>query len=98
MTVAVLGAPSPPAKPQCPRAWSRLLKTSMAAPSLALARAGLSAAAAFAETRYCILAHLLWLAGARRGRPLTPATNNSALIRHRVPGFLSDGSANRGDR
>jgi hypothetical protein len=41
------------------------------------------------ETRYCIVDHLPWLAAARRGPPLTPATNNSARIRHRVPGFLS---------
>src|SRR5581483_6447885 len=40
------------------------------------------------ETRYCISDRLPWLGGAPRGRPLTPATNNSAPIRHRLPDIL----------
>src|SRR5262249_8858930 len=57
MTVAELGAARPPAKTQCPSAWSRSLNTSMAACSSGVARPAVSS---ITETRYCISDHLLW--------------------------------------
>src|ERR1700722_10776792 len=45
------------------------------------------------ETRYCIVDHLLWFGGAPRERPLTPATNTSAPIRHRLADFFPGLSA-----
>src|SRR5258707_10968653 len=57
----------------------------MAACSSGVARPAVSS---ITETRYCILDHLLWFGGAPRGRPLTPATNSSPPIRHRLADFF----------
>src|SRR6185437_14667736 len=51
MTVAALGSPRPPAKTQCPSAWSPLLYAVMAAISSGVASA---APSSITETRYCI--------------------------------------------
>jgi hypothetical protein len=56
MTVAVLGAPRPAAKTQCPSAWIRSLNASMAAISSGVPELDLSS---ITETRYCISDHLL---------------------------------------
>src|SRR5580704_7102049 len=56
ITVAESGPPRPPAKTQCPSAWSRSLNTSMAAISSGVARL---AESWITETRYCISDHLL---------------------------------------
>src|SRR5690242_16435481 len=54
----------------------------MAASSSGVARPSWSE---ITETRYCISELLLWYGGRPRGRPLTPATNTPAPIRHRLP-------------
>src|ERR1700677_1478501 len=65
---------------------SRSLNTSMAAISSAVS--GL-AESWITETRYCIPIISCSSGDAPRGRPLTPATNTSAPIRHDLPDFLS---------
>src|SRR5215211_5563827 len=50
------------------------------------------------ETRYCISDHLLWFWDALRGRPLTPATNTSAPIRHPRPDFFQGFPVRRCER
>src|ERR1700744_2477971 len=69
MTVAVLGAPRPPAKTQWPAAWSRSLNTSMAASSSGGARPAVSSVT---ETRYCISDPLRWGQAPRIGAAAYP--------------------------
>ncbi|MER7894504.1 hypothetical protein ABTX15_32415 [Micromonospora sp. NPDC094482] len=84
-TVAGMGDARPPPKIQWPSDWSCSLKASIEACSSAVAKPAVSSST---DIRCCLIEIISCGVAAPSDRPVTPATNAAASIRHAPLSFL----------